>query len=344
MKSGFDAGHRMSDITLKQVRGFLAASQCATFRQAAPLVFLSYAAFASAIQELEASLGEELFVRTSHGNQLTGAGTAFLPHAQRLMDSYSAALACVVAWRSAEHNRFALAGCAIAMPTVLPTLLGQLHTNFEAPAFVYEDGTSQQVIDSVLQGRASSGVCTVLAEQPELHCTTLLQAPLGLLAHPNFALPASICTLADLNGVSLVRYSKDSVVTQLLELHAASFGAYHNARTVSTNVSAAYAMVQSGLVAAVTSGMGATHPQAQGMRFVPLPGLLPMLSVSLISRRGTVCNDQQALMKELTRVSVLNAQWHGSVAPCHPEPQQPENNQPELNVQNNNGVVDSKEV
>lgn len=317
MKSVTGATDRMGDITLKQVRGFLAASRCSTFRQAAPLVFLSHAAFASAIQELEASLGEKLFVRTSHGNQLSSAGAAFLPHAQRLMDCYNAALASLVKWRNAGQSRFVLAGSRIVMPNVLPALLGRLHTNFEDLSLIYEDSTSQQVIDSVLQGRADCGICTVLSEQPELHCTPLLQAPLGLLSHPDFALPARIGALKDLGGISLARYGDDSVITQLLQLHGASFDAYHASRVVCTNIPAAYAMVQGGHVAAVTSGIGATHPQAQGLRFTPLPGLLPTLSVSLISRCDTPFNDQQALMKELTRVSVLQAQWHPSVVLCN---------------------------
>lgn len=318
MKSVTGATDRMGDITLKQVRGFLAASRCSTFRQAAPLVFLSHAAFAHAIQELEAALCEELFARTSQGNQLTSAGAAFLPHAQRLMDCHSAALASMVKWRHAGQSRFALAGSHIVMPTVLPALLGRLHTNFKDLSLVYEEGTSGQVIDSVLQGRADCGVCTVLAEQPELHCTPLLQAPLGLLSHPDFALPASISCLQDLAGLRLVRYSADSVVTQLLQSHAASFKAYHHASVACTSMLAAYSLVQGGYAAAIMSGIGATHPQAQGIRYTPLPGLLPALCVSLVSRRDAPYSDQQALMRELTRVSVLQGLWHASVEICDP--------------------------
>lgn len=307
---------RMGDITLKQVRAFLAASECRTFSRAATKVFLSQPAFSRVIQELESSIGEELFIRSSQGNRLSNAGEVFLPHAQRLMVCYSATVAGMAKWRSTGHSQFILAAIHTIMPPVLPALLTSLQENFETPSLQFEDGTSQQVIASVLQGRADCGVCTVLgdpADQPELHCTPLLQAPLGLLANPDFELPSSICSLTDLDGINLVRPGDDSVISQLLQLHAVRFDAYYASRVACSNMPAAYAMVQGGQVAVVTSGIGATHPQAQGLRFVPLPGLLPTLSVSLISKRDTPFDAQRALMKELTRHCVLEVQWHPSV-------------------------------
>lgn len=310
---------RMGDITLKQVRSFLAASACSTFRQAAQQVFLSQPTFCRVIQELESAVGEELFIRSSQGIKLSSAGEVFLPNAKRLMACYSATVAGMTKWRSAGRSQFMLAGTSTIMPLLAPALLSRLQQNFELPTLQFEDGTSQQVMASVLQGRADCGVCTVLgdpADQPDLHCTPLLQAPLGLLAHPDFALPASICSLADLNGINLARYSDESVISQLLQVHATVFDAYYASRVVYSNMPAAYALVQGGQVAAITSGVAATHPQAQGLRFVPLPGLLPILSVSLISKRDALFDDQRALMKELTRVCVLGVRWHASVARC----------------------------
>ncbi|MFY8044402.1 MAG: LysR family transcriptional regulator, partial [Rhodoferax sp.] len=176
-----NATKRRGDFTLKQVRVFLAASQRSTFRQAAPMVYLSHAAFASAIQELEASLGEELFVRTGHGNQLSIAGAAFLPDALRLMDCYNTALASLGKWRDAQQCHFVLAGNNSVMPTVLRDLLDRFRGNFQTGSFEYEECTSQRVIESVRQGLADCGLCSVFVARPELHCTPLLEAPLGLL-------------------------------------------------------------------------------------------------------------------------------------------------------------------
>jgi DNA-binding transcriptional LysR family regulator len=304
---------RMGDITLKQVRGFLAGSACTTFKRAAQQVFLSQAAFCRAIQELESSVGEELFVRSSHGIKLSSAGEAFLPYAQRLMNSYDAVEAGMDKWRAAGRGQLMLAGSHIVMSAVLPMLFSRLHANIETTTLMFESCTSQQVLASVLQGRADCGVCNMLVNQPDLHCVNLLQAPLGLLFNPNFALPASICTLADLKNVKLVRFGDDSIISQLLQRHAPAFDAYHAAHVVCSNMSSAYAMVQDAQVAVVTSGIGATHPQAKGLQFVPLPDLLPFISVNLITRRDAHLDDQQALMKELTRVCVLEAPWHPSV-------------------------------
>ena len=303
----------LGDITLKQVRGFLAANQCNSFRQAAPLVFLSHAAFFRVIQELESALGEELFTRSCHGIKLSGAGEAFLPHAQRLMTCYSATLMGMAKWRVAGRGHFVVAGTRIIMPSVMPTLLSRLRDNLDAPSFLFEEATSQQVISSVLKGHADCGLCNLLVVEPELNCVTLLNSPLGILASPDFAWPASICTLADLDDINLARYSDESVISQAFQQQATRFDAYYNSRIMCDHMAASYAMVQDGQVAAITSGVGASHPQARGLRFVPLPGLLPMLTVSLINKRDVLFDDQQALMKELIRVCVLGAPWHASV-------------------------------
>ena len=199
------------------------------------------------------------------------------------------------------------------MPAVLRDLLDQLRANFEALSLQYEECTSQQVIENVRNGRADCGLCSVFAAQPELNCTALLEAPLGLLFHPASELPESFCALHDLNGLSLLRFSDDSDVTQLLQLHTVSFDAYHAARIVCNGLPAAYAMLHGGYVAAITSGMGATHPQAQGLRFIPLPDLLPSLTVSLICKRDQPLNVHQVFMKQLTTSCVREAHWHSSV-------------------------------
>lgn len=313
MQSVTNPTKRRGDFTVKQVRVFLAASQCSTFRQAASMVCLSHAAFANAILELEASLGEELFVRTRHGNQLSCAGVAFLPDALRLMDCYSTALASLGKWRDAQQCHFVLAGNNSIMPTVLRDLLDRFRANFETVSFEYEECTSQRVIESVRQGLANCGLCSVFAARPELHCTPLLEAPLGILCHPAYQLPESFSALHDLNGLSLLRFSDDSDVTQLLRLHPVSFDAYHGAPIVCNSLPAAYAMLQGGYVAAITSGIGATHVQAQGLRFIPLPDLLPKQTVNLVCKRDQPLNVHQIFMKRLTTSCAREAQWHPSV-------------------------------
>ncbi len=72
-------------------------------------------------------------------------------------------------------------------------------------------------------------------------------------------------------------------------------------------------MLQGGYVAAITSGFGATHPQAQGLRFIPLPDLLPKQTVSLICKRDQTTNVHQMFMKRLTTSCAREAHWHPSV-------------------------------
>ncbi|MEL6179175.1 MAG: LysR family transcriptional regulator [Myxococcota bacterium] len=82
--------------SLDSIQCFLAAAQQLNFRAAARTVSLTPAALGKRIQQLEEQLGTRLFHRTTRKVELTEAGLALLPYAQRLMMS---ADSCVKAGR-----------------------------------------------------------------------------------------------------------------------------------------------------------------------------------------------------------------------------------------------------
>lgn len=75
------------DITLRQMRYFVAAAQSGQFSMAATVEHVSQSAITNAVLALEETLGTRLFERLPQGVTLTPDGHDFLNHARHILDS-----------------------------------------------------------------------------------------------------------------------------------------------------------------------------------------------------------------------------------------------------------------
>nr|WP_295784428.1 LysR family transcriptional regulator [Rhodoferax sp.] len=311
----FQSAHSESlgNITVKQIRAFLAAVEHKNFSVAAQKVFSSQSAYSRCIQELELALGEKLFSRTNRGVALSEFGKSFLAHARALDTCYANAQSGLGQWRSERQGRLTLAGSSAVMQTTLPMLMARLHGAFEQPALLFEDCTSEQVVAKVLAGEVDFGVCTLTSEQSQLNCAPVLEAPLGLLVAPSTALPDTISSLDELKHISMVRFADSSVVSQILRSHGIAFEAYFASRLETCGVPGVFSLVRESGVAMVATGFGATHSQASDLRFIPLSSLLPSVSICIISQRSRPFEERLQVMKDVIRDSILATPWHHTV-------------------------------
>ena len=78
---------------LRDLRYFLAVADELSFTRAAAALFVAQPALSRRIRALESGLGAELFTRGHRSIALTAEGAALVPHARRMVDEWSAALA-----------------------------------------------------------------------------------------------------------------------------------------------------------------------------------------------------------------------------------------------------------
>jgi DNA-binding transcriptional LysR family regulator len=72
-------------LTLQQLQYFLAAARHGSFSAAAVSLFLAQPSLSEQVRRLEGELGVDLFVRAGRGLELTEAGRAFVPEAERVL-------------------------------------------------------------------------------------------------------------------------------------------------------------------------------------------------------------------------------------------------------------------
>ncbi|ERV92382.1 hypothetical protein Q041_01653 [Pseudomonas aeruginosa BWHPSA028] len=71
-------------MEIRHLRCFLAVAEELHFARAAERLHIEQSPLSRTIKELEESLGEQLFIRTSRSTRLTRAGKLFLEHVPRI--------------------------------------------------------------------------------------------------------------------------------------------------------------------------------------------------------------------------------------------------------------------
>lgn len=303
----------LQNIRISQIKVFVAAADSGSFTRAASLVSLSQPSLSRCIKDLEDVLGTVLFLRKKCGAQLSAQGHSFLPLARHLLRSHSDALSGVQQWRGGAACSLSIVGSVSVMPIVLPLLLGNLRVAYGRASMQARSALSSEVVQQVLDGGAALGVCADVQAHPALRHTPVLEAQFGILASANCPLPESIRSLCQLDHVPFVRCVEQAVVTQALRRGGVDFPAYFNSPIVVDNVQVATELLPNVGMATVATGIGASHAKAANLKFVPLPGLLPVARVDIVSLRDTIFDESRERLREILRASIHEAPWHVGV-------------------------------
>jgi len=206
-----------SNVTLKQVRAFVAIARSRSFAEAAALLHLSQPALSSAIKNLEQAIGGQLLTRTTRAFALTPEGESFLPTAQRLLTEWDGALEDV-------HNRFALRTGRItiaAMPSFAANLLPKglsVYKNAHPKVRVaLHDVIAEDVVRMVRSGKAEIGISFYPGEHEDLLFTPLFEDHfVAVIPRGHSLSECEQISLADLADEELITLQAPSQVRGLI--------------------------------------------------------------------------------------------------------------------------------
>jgi len=163
------------NVTLKQLRAFIAVVQSSSFAEAAAAIHLSQPALSSAIKVLETTIGGRLLVRTTRTFALSPEGQSFYPVALRLLADWDNALDNL-------HNRFALREGKIsiaAMPSFasnqLPIAIRHFKDAHPAVKITLNDVIAEEVVAMVRSGQVELGVSFDPGENEDLVFSPLFE-------------------------------------------------------------------------------------------------------------------------------------------------------------------------
>jgi DNA-binding transcriptional LysR family regulator len=192
------------------LEAFLALRETGSFHLAAERLGLSQSSVTRRIQKLEASLGAQLFERTTREVRPTLAAKRFQMRAEAILgDTREAARAMRDESMAHAHQRAQTVSVA-TIPTVVAGLIVPAIAAFRREGHTARirllDRAANEVAEAVAGGEADLGICSVPMLEPATEFDLLFSDPIVLALPPGHVLAAGQVALcwADLAGEALI--------------------------------------------------------------------------------------------------------------------------------------------
>ncbi len=240
------------NITLKQIKAFLAVAQSGSFTAAANRLHLTQSAVSVLISQLERQFGLRLFDRTTRLVQPTDAGRDFYSVAERVLADLHHALSSSQELVAKKRGRVAVAATPLMASILLPKAIAQYTALYPGISVILKDTLAAQIQSKVREGEVDFGIGTYEKSGRELSAETLMADTLVLIcpaAHP-LARKTRVAW-RDLAGHPLIELTRDNSVGLLVSDCLAEAGVGVHAGYEVSFLSTVVAMVDAGLGVAV---------------------------------------------------------------------------------------------
>ncbi|WP_116369104.1 LysR family transcriptional regulator [Parahaliea mediterranea] len=291
------------NVSIKQLRAFLALAEYGSFAEASESLHLSQPALSAAIRNMEQAVGGKLFNRTTRHLALTPEGRQFLPVARQLQAEWDRAFDDLSRRFALLQGHLRLAAMPSFAINCLPPLLQRFRQQYPGINLVIDDIVMELVLDAVRDGRAELGVTFEPEQYDGLHFTPLFED--RFIAIVPAGSPLASCQrihwqqLAEqpfitMNRGSWMRATTDRVMAALA-LHPASLAEASQLATIGR-------MVASGLGVSIAPALCQTSMQLQGVQCRPLEGPVIQRQVGVFTRkRHPLSGPAEALHQLLCR-------------------------------------------
>lgn len=275
------------NLTLKQVRAFLAVAQAGSFTAAARRLHLTQSAVSVLITELEAVFGLRLFHRTTRMVQLTEAGREFLPVAQHVVLELEAAVTSSRELVAQKRGRVALAATPLMSSLLLPRAIARYAQLQPGVSVVLHDSLAAQIQPKVRDGEVDFGIGTFERSARELVAQPLMTDTLVLACAPDHPLASRRqVPWRALAGHPFIALTRDNTVGQLISEALGGAGVDIRPAYEVTHLWTVVGMVDAGLGVAVLPSYAVAIAQLYRIRFVRLVEPSIKRETSFVMRRG----------------------------------------------------------
>jgi LysR family carnitine catabolism transcriptional activator len=212
------------NLTLRQVRAFIAVAELAHFTRAGERLGLSQSSVSTLVRELEDNLGLRLFDRHTRMLRLTQAGVEMLPLARKALADLDRAFSSSHDLRSLGRGRVKVAAASLQAALLMPRVIKDFCDEFPGIRIDVHDVTEYEVIEKLRAGDVDFGLGSALAMQdivarPLTTDTFVAVMPAG---HPLAQQP--VVTWRELADVPLIGPPPGNAVREQLDLALARQG------------------------------------------------------------------------------------------------------------------------
>jgi DNA-binding transcriptional LysR family regulator len=288
-----------ANVTLRQLRAFVAIADAGGFAAAARRLHLTPSALSLLIKDLERGIEVRLFDRSTRATTLSVAGNEFYPLARKVLDDLASALESTQDLEQKKRGTVRIACTPLYAATTLPELVLRYRQKFPGIAVYVLDSLNQQALARVMSGEADPGVAPQRQAPPELAQHSLLRDRMWLICRPDHPLAArSRVTWAQVLAEPFVSLTPDFTKRLQADLfkHSATL-ALNPAQEVSF-ITTALGMVQWGH--GITAQPGRSLPLIEPFGLVARPLVAPVVHrhLSLFCKRDQALSPAAASFRE----------------------------------------------
>lgn len=149
------------NVTVKQLKAFVAVAKTRSFAEAAELVYLSQPALSIAIKNLEETVGGALLARSTRTLALTPEGEMFYPVAERLLADWDDAMLELHNLFSLKRGKLSVAAMPSFAGQQLPAVMRDYRNLYPDINVTVQDVVAEAVVEMVRSGRVEIGVAFV---------------------------------------------------------------------------------------------------------------------------------------------------------------------------------------
>lgn len=174
-------------MDLAELHVFLTVAREGSFSRAAEKLFRTQPAVSLAIQKLEATLGQPVFVRGSRPVRLTDAGVTLRDYAERLLNLRDEARKRLADLGRLERGELSLGVNESAIHALLPAL-AEFRRRHPGVQIRVQRTYSREIPRDVLNYRLDLGAVSYVPAEPELAATEILRDELTFVVPPRHRL------------------------------------------------------------------------------------------------------------------------------------------------------------
>lgn len=275
-------------ISFRQIRYFVATAELGQVSHAAIELAISQSAITTAIKELEQTVGASLFLRSSHGMELTAAGRQFLSHAYDILSKVEEATNLNVV-TSSLTGRLMVAATYTVIGYFLPFHIERFRRLFPRLELQLFELTRESIEEGLLTNRYDIAVLlTSNIQNPALATERLLSSTRRLWVPARHELLAR-------EGVGLEEISREPYIMLTVDEAAQSSLKYWSQSPYqpdvtlrTSSVEAVRSLVANGQGVAILSDMVHRPFSLEGKRIetVNVRDPIPAMDVGLAYRKG----------------------------------------------------------
>jgi DNA-binding transcriptional LysR family regulator len=234
-------------VRLGQLQAFVEVARLGSVTRAADALFVTQPTLTARLKGLEQELGAVLFLRSRRGMRLSDAGRAFLPYAERVLDTLSTGRRTLDELARGETGHLALGAAPAVSTYVLPRILTRFRETHPRVSVAVRTGHSEEVLELVLREQVQVGLGRVL-RHPQVEAIPLYDDALVLVVDPGHPFATQSKIRADqLSDVQLILFDRTSSYHRLTSELFQQVGAVPRGIMELDNIDAAKKMVEQGL-------------------------------------------------------------------------------------------------